>query len=68
MLREFARGFTVSEFIISFALLKLYCGGDFKMCMYIHLNYAKNAQKMHQAVKKWSFITSGIPYSFSIFH
>lgn len=37
ILREFARGFIVSGLIISFALLKLCYGGNFKMCMFIHL-------------------------------
>lgn len=46
ILRKFARGFIVSGFTISFALLKLYYGGNFKMCLYIHLNYAKMHKNM----------------------
>lgn len=65
----------VTEFIISFALLKVYCGGDFKMCMYIHLNYAKNAQKMHQVVNNgllgivgfWVFFLFLTVFQFFIF-
>ena len=45
ILREFARGFIVSGLIISFALLKLCYGGNFKMCMFIHLK-----KKMHRNV------------------
>lgn len=56
ILRELARGFIVSGLIISFALLKLCYGDNFKTCMFIHLK--KNAQKCYWKKKLLTIVFS----------